>query len=260
MALTITNGYVINLTDYLVFDQIVNFLTQSGNKIALLAKGTKKIASKNARNLTIGNFNEIEYFKARQKEKIGRLKKTVIIHQIPWEFHEYHSFNLINEYANKVLYSSKQVFALYESTINLLINKKTKDWLITATILVQLLKINGINFNYEKCQDCRVNETYVIDKNMLWGYCQNCYIHQPTSAYWINPVVLKMLNHLSNKQYPKPIYVINSEILFLQFLKFLVEKNLGITLNSLKRFEWNQEINQASESTNFMKIINSYRK
>lgn len=69
MSLTISNGYIIRLIDFQVFDQIVTILFEDGSKTSLISLGSKKINSKNARNLIIGNFNENEFFSARNKDR-----------------------------------------------------------------------------------------------------------------------------------------------------------------------------------------------
>jgi recombinational DNA repair protein (RecF pathway) len=46
--------------------------------MGLLSVGSKKIASKNARNLFVGSFIEFEIFAARTENKISRLKKATI--------------------------------------------------------------------------------------------------------------------------------------------------------------------------------------
>lgn len=83
MALTISNCYIIKLTDYMLFDQVVSFLTENGQRHHVLALGVKKIMSKNGRNLQVGNYNQIEFFQAREQGKVGKLKKTVVINPIP---------------------------------------------------------------------------------------------------------------------------------------------------------------------------------
>jgi DNA repair protein RecO (recombination protein O) len=82
MAESILRGYLIDKRDFAVFDEMITFITPHGKKYACLSKGSRKIESKNARNLFIGNLIEFEIFQARSEEKVSRLKKAVIIESL----------------------------------------------------------------------------------------------------------------------------------------------------------------------------------
>ena len=237
MALTISNCYIIKLTDYMLFDQVVSFLTENGQRHHVLALGVKKIMSKNGRNLQVGNYNQIEFFQAREHGKVGKLKKTVVINPIPWELHEYVSFNLVNEYVNKTVHISRKTFFLYQATINIILKKETKDWFLTATLLIQLLKVNGIYFNYNECNLCHKQHINALDKNLLYGYCSDCNHSSIASKFKVDPNILDMINYISKKTKNKPSYRSGIEFYFLQFLKYVVEENIGIIFNSLKKYD-----------------------
>jgi len=72
-------GYLIKKIDYQVFDEIITFIGTDGNKYTCLSLGSKRITSKNARNLFLGNYCEFEVFLARHKDKISKLKKVHIL-------------------------------------------------------------------------------------------------------------------------------------------------------------------------------------
>ncbi len=82
MSQTITKGFLIARLDHGIFDEIITFIDDYGNKFVCLAKGTKKIYSKNARNLQIGNYCEFIFFLAREINKISKLVKVNVIKQI----------------------------------------------------------------------------------------------------------------------------------------------------------------------------------
>ena len=81
MAESIFKGYLINKVDYLLNDEIVTFITEDGAKLPCLSMGSRKISSKNGRNLFLGNYCEFEIFLARNAAKMSRLKKCQAITQ-----------------------------------------------------------------------------------------------------------------------------------------------------------------------------------
>ncbi|MBU4690271.1 DNA repair protein RecO [Mycoplasma sp. ES3157-GEN-MYC] len=85
MAETIEKVIVINISDSPTgsSDGLVDFFGPSG-PIRLLAKGINKPESKNRANLLLGSCVEIEYFKARQKGSIGRLKKSTTLYSLDY--------------------------------------------------------------------------------------------------------------------------------------------------------------------------------
>ncbi|MBU4689930.1 DNA repair protein RecO [Mycoplasma zalophidermidis] len=85
MAETIEKVIVVNISDSPTgsLDGLVDFFGPDG-PIRLLAKGINKPESKNRANLLLGSCVEIEYFKARQKGSIGRLKKSTTLYSLDY--------------------------------------------------------------------------------------------------------------------------------------------------------------------------------
>jgi DNA repair protein RecO (recombination protein O) len=79
MSETILTGYLIKKINYDIFDEIITFIIPSGKKITCISKGSKRIESKNARNLFLGSKIEFEIFQSRSDDKISKLKKAHII-------------------------------------------------------------------------------------------------------------------------------------------------------------------------------------
>ena len=77
-------GIVIKISDYDEFDQIVTLLTFD-EVIPFIARGVRKINSKNRVALQLGNVIEIELFRARLSGKVSKLKRANIIKQPPIE-------------------------------------------------------------------------------------------------------------------------------------------------------------------------------
>lgn len=81
MSESIIKGYVVNRIDYQQNDEIITILDENGNRIPVISLGSRKITSKNGRNLFLGNYCEFEIFMARVDNKVSRLKKCNAIVQ-----------------------------------------------------------------------------------------------------------------------------------------------------------------------------------
>jgi DNA repair protein RecO (recombination protein O) len=79
MAETIIKGYLFKKINYGVFDEIISFISPNNHKYSCLSKGSKKIESKNGRNLFLGDFIEFEIFESRSEDKLNRLKKAITV-------------------------------------------------------------------------------------------------------------------------------------------------------------------------------------
>lgn len=82
MSESIIKGYVVNRIDYQQNDEIITILDENGNRIPVISLGSRKITSKNGRNLFLGNYCEFEIFMARIANKVSRLKKCNAIVQV----------------------------------------------------------------------------------------------------------------------------------------------------------------------------------
>jgi DNA repair protein RecO (recombination protein O) len=78
MAESIVNGYLINRFDYKVFDEVITFITND-KRISCISLGSKKILSKNNKNMIYGCKSEFQFFQSTGFEKISKLKKVVLL-------------------------------------------------------------------------------------------------------------------------------------------------------------------------------------
>jgi DNA repair protein RecO (recombination protein O) len=82
MAETILHGYLIKKIPFQTFDEIVTFITQSGQRFSCISMGSRKITSKNARNLFLGGYIEFQIYQSRSTERLSKLKKATTIKSI----------------------------------------------------------------------------------------------------------------------------------------------------------------------------------
>jgi DNA repair protein RecO (recombination protein O) len=82
MAETIKTGYLINKVPYKVFDEIISFIDKTGTIYNCMSLGSKRITSKNGRQLFYATPIEFEIFQSRFDNKLSKLKKAHALEEI----------------------------------------------------------------------------------------------------------------------------------------------------------------------------------
>lgn len=185
MSQIITKGFLIARLDHNTFDEIITFINDYGNKFVCLAKGTRKISSKNARNLQIGNYCEFNFFLARDPNKISRLVKVNTIKQIHWPVYRT-SFFLLNELVNKLIYPSIKNFNFYKNLLSIVTNPSFDDKKAQLIVLQKFCKLSGIELFVNKCVLCGSNKIKTMNFNLKGLICQNCFKQNNNEFYPLN--------------------------------------------------------------------------
>lgn len=155
MALEILNGYLISKSDYDLFDEILVFLTKN-KKLVLYSQGSRKINSKNARNLMYMDFLEIECFVSPDINKMGKLKKVTSISSFEFENWNTKNFYFLNSLINKLNLTNENIFSFYQESLALIINKNNEDH-IYVYIFINFLKNINFKLNFKECSLCHQN-------------------------------------------------------------------------------------------------------
>ena len=227
MSQTIIKGFLIARLDHSTFDEIITFIDDYGNKFVCLAKGTKKIYSKNARNLQIGNYCEFIFFLAREINKISKLVKVNVIKQIQWPIFRT-SFFLLNELANKLIYPSIKNSIFYKNLLPLTTNPSFNDQKAQLIILQKFCKLSGIELFVDKCVLCGSNKIKTMNFNLKGLICQNCFTQNNKELYPLN--FNKLVHFLFKEKYDS----INSFSSYyhplINYLVAYIKNSLGITI------------------------------
>lgn len=173
MSLVITEGYLIGRYNYLEFDEILIFINKYGNKFTCLAKGIKKIQSKNARALQWGNFLQIELFYSQSLNKISKLKKVTILNSLDFD----KSCNLGLITAGDVLCTLKstniQAFNFYQEIIIKVLNNYDQYKLSVYVFLAFAKKFLKI-LKFNKCMHDGKGKRYILDFTTSSMICADC--------------------------------------------------------------------------------------
>ena len=227
MSQTITKGFLIARLDHGTFDEIITFIDDYGNKFVCLAKGTKKIYSKNARNLQIGNYCEFIFFLAREINKISKLVKVNVIKQIQWPIFRT-SFFLLNELANKLIYPSIKNLVFYKNLLPLATNPSFNDQKAQLIILQKFCKLSGVELSVDKCVLCGSNKIKTMNFNLKGLICQNCFTQNNKELYPLN--FNKLVHFLFKEKYDSINSFSNYYHPLINYLVAYIKNSLGITI------------------------------
>lgn len=229
--LVVTKGYLINRQDYGVFDEIITIINEHNLKFTCYCYGTKKINSKNARNLDYGSYIEFEFFYS--KDKLSRFKKATIINDVNNEIKKKASLNLINEYFFKTDFDKHYNF--YQQCI-FYMSLNINDVLLILYMMVNFYKFNGLSIKFNSCNYCgEISNDLFIDFENNFSYCSKCNKNSNLSNQTYNIVFQLFNNNNIDLNQIKKIDVKELKIVIKKMNKSLY-KNSGIFLETIKNF------------------------
>ncbi len=223
MSETIMKCYLLDEKETNTFDSVITVLTNDNSIVSLYAYGTKKILSKNSRNLIYGDLLEIEFFRSRSKNSLSKLKKIKSINNSKpinyWDF----GLLLVNTF---IIENNKYFkFKEYENYINIISNLDTDESLIFS--LFKIIVWSGTLINLRCCSICGDNKIKTISIGKMGYLCAKCahslneYIHDTD----FNKIFIDLKNE--NVDTLKDFKFKNQLI---NFLKSYIDKNVGFKI------------------------------
>ena len=190
--MVITKGYLLSREDYDLFDEIITFINTYGLVFKCFSVGSRKISSKNARNLNYGDYLEFEFFYS--PNKLSRLK-------------------LINELYLQIKINNKKYFEIYQNVIDMLLNNMN-DYYIMIYICLNIIKMLNLPINIDNPEYSDYLWTYKFNqKQNVHHLCDN-----------IKLVLKKIINNEEVVQ--KDIDLFN-----LSELKFIVRQLISLIID-----------------------------
>jgi DNA repair protein RecO (recombination protein O) len=229
MSETILNGYLISKNDFQVFDEIITFITPNNEKISCISLGSKKIESKNGRNLFLGNLNEFQIFRSRSSDKLSKLKKTISIEQIDFSLQNNACFILLNECINLTPPNTNSLFDFYKSNLNRIKENKYSSHELILIILMKYIKLLGINLEVNCCVVCGSKKIKTISFNKHGMLCPIC-ITNKDKIYDLK--ISKLIHFLFNEKFDELNKYKEYFLLTIDLLKIFIQDNSGIFLKT----------------------------
>lgn len=219
MSLVVTKGYLLARYDYGVFDEILVFLNQFGNRFTCLALGTRKITSKNARALLFGNYLEIELFYSSNGEKLSKLKKVVAINQIGLKYASNLALLTLGDVISKTPQTNKSWFMFYQDVL-VKVLMDFDGYKLSIYIYLYFIKYVFKQVKIFKCKH------YTENSKILWSFsfeknglvCTTCYPqYAPLTNRELQLIVSLNNIDLSNNSFFIKTYNINWQTMYLKF-------------------------------------------
>lgn len=233
MAETILNGYLINKLDYQVFDEVLTFLAEDGNKYSCLSLGSRKIMSKNSRNLFYGAKTEFQFFQARSEEKISRFKKAVLVDEMNWPLQSDKKIFVLNEITSHIP-SSNTLFKFYESKLSEIKSPKEDDDTFILKLISEFCSYIGIALHVNSCIRCNSKVLSTISFKHSGMLCENCRRNLRVKSEDIR--LSKLIYLLFNKKYDEINKYYDLFSYAIKCIKQFIFDTAGIKLFSLKEY------------------------
>ena len=234
MSAQIIKGYIVKRTNYQLNDEIITILNENGQLIPFISLGSRKITSKNGRNLFLGNYCEFEVFMARIENKLSRLKKCHAITQVDWRLANIEPFNLLCECITKTNTTGKINFIFWSKIFNLILRNEYSFKQLNLIIMQKFCILNGIDLEVNKCIVCgsKILKTISFKKHGM--VCNIHYNPKIEKSYSLEET--KLFHYLFNNEYKKTnTFALNFNFA-IKLLKEYIDTNLGIKLDSLIRY------------------------
>ena len=233
MAETILNGYLINKIDYQVFDEVLTILGEDGNKYACLSLGSRKIMSKNSRNLFYGAKTEFQFFEARNEQKVSRFKKAVLLEEMNWDLQSDTKLFLLNEIVTYIA-ASNTLFSFYETKLKQIKSPSEDDQTFILKLLTEFCSYIGISLHVNSCVRCNSKILSTISFKHSGMLCEDCRRQLRVEPQELN--VSKLFHLLFNKKFDEINKYYDNFGYAIKCLKNFIFDTAGIKLFSLKDY------------------------
>ena len=234
MAESIFKGYLINKVDYLLNDEIVTFITEDGAKLPCLSMGSRKISSKNGRNLFLGNYCEFEIFLARNAAKMSRLKKCQAITQTDWKLSLYQPFNLLCECVNRTIETNHYTYLFFKNMLAMINDSKYSEKTKILIILQKFCILSGIGLEVNCCVECGNKCLKTINFKKRGMVCNLHFNKNKDHLYSLR--ISKLFHYLFNEKYDELNIFFDEFNFAIKILKEYIDHNLGIKLFTINNY------------------------
>ncbi|MGL4616741.1 MAG: DNA repair protein RecO [Mycoplasmoidaceae bacterium] len=218
MSETILKGYIIAISDYQLFDNIITFFGNDNRVYNLLSLGSRKILSKNGRNMKFGALIEFEFFQARLIGSLSKLKKLSIINDISWEIVKLDIIHFLNNFLIKENNNFK--FVTYQKIIKMISEDRNINF-ISLFSLFEIIKSIGLRFALNGCAICNNNKIKTTSIRFQGFLCEKCC--RENSEYIYDTDVNKIFYFLNNKKYKEILKTNESnKLIAIAFMKTFI--------------------------------------
>lgn len=178
------DGIVLSIIEYKENDCILHVLSREYGKVSLLARGIKKMTSKNASACHLFACSTFT-FAYQDKDHLHLLKtaeKKQLFHHIYDDLLSQSVAQVLVEAVDKVEFdNSTEVYLLLHSMLTYL-HERQNPYTILGFMLAKLNMMNGVSPNVEQCIYCKKDTSIVsisiYDGGFVCSSCFDSHVHQ----------------------------------------------------------------------------------
>ncbi len=232
-------GIILKRKNVREYDQIISFLSDDGEKKEVLARGVKKITSKNSPFLEPGSLLEIETAEGKETEHLIRVSPLNLFKKIREDILKIFGTNYVLGITAELLSPGEKdvrVFDFLKSWLDFVNEEAAFADILVDSYLIKLATLLGFKPVLEKCvigEEELKNEVSFFSLSLGGVVCASCKNTLPPThgiIFSLNTSEQAYFSELINSEWPKisGLELNNkiSEIIY-QFVKYHTEKIPG---------------------------------
>jgi len=151
-------------------DKILSVFGRNTGKFSILAKGIRKLSSKNRGNLQTSSIVKISYYRG---SGMGVLTESDLICMPDFTIIDLKNVERVLRLTNKVVQEDQQDVKSYDALKSVILRGFTQSDVDRYRIF--LLSNNGFLPDWRICSKCNKNKPEYFDKESFEVYCHECY-------------------------------------------------------------------------------------
>lgn len=232
-----TTGVVLKTTPYKENDALVEVYTLDYGRLTFLAKGVKKITSKNASGLQEMTLSEFVFIPSKGICNLIKASGIDFYHHIKDDLKYYVYGSFILEYVLKGTGKNEPNKKIYDTLIKSLeyLNNGYDLYLVYIKYILLMLEYSGMHIEVNECIRCG-NTRNIVGISNLGFICSNCFTSKDEK---LSVDVLKLFRHIVLVPYEKldQIEYLRSDLMvILKIINRMLDEYSGIYFNSKKFF------------------------
>lgn len=234
MAELILNGYLINRLDYQTFDEVLTFLGEDNKKYVCLSLGSRKIESKNSRNLFYGCKTEFQLLESRTEGKMSKFKKSVLLEEPVFEYEADRRLIVLNDVISNINNLSFNTYEFYTNKLRIIKDNSLDTDSFILIILKEFCDAIGITLDVNRCTRCGSHILKTVSFKHLGMLCNIC-----TKELFVKPFEVrfnKLIYLLFNNKFDEIHHYYDLFPYAIKNLKQFVFDTAGIKLTSLNEY------------------------
>lgn len=161
--------FVIKSTNYSEADKIIQVFGRNRGRFSLLAKGIRKIVSKNRGNIQTFTISDISYY---ESSGIPLLLESEQVAAVDYQKIETQNARRVLELIHKLMVDESPNEKVFDS-LEIIVREGSNEEMVNKFRTIFLVQ-EGMLGNLSMCSLCGSSTDISIDKNSLEPYCAEC--------------------------------------------------------------------------------------